>query len=374
MHQKEFKHFRFSVHSPKKRRVVFLKKILIVNYEVGGGYAGEDLPRERLAEGYALMRACVEEFALAGLEIYTTIDKRLIDSIRFSPIHNYRLVESHKDFLKNIQELAEEVDYCLALAPETRGILKDLATIMKNSSATYLGPDPEAIEIAANKLKTLEIAKELEVSIPTTVEVDFNENLEILEEKVSLFGYPLIVKPIDGRGCRGLLKIYTPDDLRYGLSVAQTATSLNQAIVQEYIEGLPISVSLLVGKKKIVPLSINRQSLKMDSRDKPGKYLGGEVPIDLPERKEEIFSISEKLVKRIGIRGFVGIDFVMTDDDLILMEINPRITVPFIALRNLSNINLALLLIQAQNNFEDIDIKLKGYAAFSQISIPSPIV
>ncbi|RLI68499.1 MAG: hypothetical protein DRO63_02570, partial [Candidatus Gerdarchaeota archaeon] len=69
-----------------------MKKILIVDYIVGGGFVEEDLPLVRLAESYSILRSTIEQFAQLGFEIATLIDHRLMQHIRISPIHEFKTV------------------------------------------------------------------------------------------------------------------------------------------------------------------------------------------------------------------------------------------------------------------------------------------
>ena len=160
-----------------------MKKILIVDYITGGGFAEEDLPLDRLAEGYAILRTSIEQFAQLGYKITTLIDQRLMQHIRISPIHDFKSVSTHEEFLTGIRSFADQVDYTLTLAPETKGILKDLASIFKGSRSVYLGSKPESIELAADKLNTMNLAKELGMNVPATFSPNCNDPLEKIAEE-----------------------------------------------------------------------------------------------------------------------------------------------------------------------------------------------
>jgi len=351
-----------------------LKKILIVDYIVGGGFAEEDLPQDRLAEGYAILRAAIEEFADLGFKIATLIDERLMQHIRISPIHEFKSISTHEDFLSGIRSFSDQVDYALTLAPESLGILKDLSSIMLNSKAKYLGSDPEAIEKAADKLKAMELAKELGLNVPATFSPSLNDSFDAILDEVGILRYPLIVKPIDGIGGQGLTKVNNADDLRFGLQAAHAVTAMDECIVQEFIPGTPISTSLLVNDEKVIPLSINQQNLRMESLKSAGRYLGGEVPIDIPQYHDEVIEASVKLVEQMGLKGFVGVDLIVGEEGVFLIEVNPRVTVPFIAIKNLASGNIAQMMIdmietgKINNNF-----KLNGYATFSKLTVPSAV-
>jgi predicted ATP-grasp superfamily ATP-dependent carboligase len=348
-----------------------MKKILIVDYITGGGFAEEDLPLDRLAEGYAILRASIEQFAQLGYKITTLIDQRLMQHIRISPIHDFKSISTHEEFLTGIRSFADQVDYTLTLAPETKGILKDLASIIKGSRSVYLGSKPESIELAADKLNTMNLAKELGMNVPATFSPNCNDPLEKIAEEVDILGFPLIVKPIDGIGCQGLTKVTRLDNLSYGLQAAHAVSGMDNCIVQEFIEGTPISTSLLANGENVYPLSINHQNLRMDSARKIGHYVGGAVPFEVPKYKDEILHTSVELVKHMNLRGFVGVDLIVSKEGLFVIEVNPRITVPFIGINNIASTNLAQQLIDVIDKGKiDKKLLLRGYATFSKITVP----
>ncbi|NHJ46519.1 MAG: ATP-grasp domain-containing protein [Asgard group archaeon] len=352
-----------------------MKEILIVDYITGGGFAEEDLPLDRLAEGYAILRASIEQFAQLGYKIATLIDHRLMQHIRISPIHEFKSVSTHEEFLSGIKAFTDQVDYTLTLAPETKGILKDLASLSKSSKSLYLGSKPESIEKAADKLQTMNLALELGMDVPATVAPNCNDPFEEIAEQVEMLGYPLIVKPIDGIGCQGLTKVNRMDNLLYGLQAASAVSGMDNCIVQEFIPGTPISTSLLANGENVYPLTINHQNLRMDSTKKIGHYLGGAVPYEVPEKyREEIINVSVELVKHLDLTGFVGVDLIVGDEGVFVIEVNPRITVPFIGINNITSTSLAQQLIDVvETGKMTKKISTHSYATFSKIAVPSVI-
>jgi predicted ATP-grasp superfamily ATP-dependent carboligase len=355
------------------RGSIEMKKILIVDYITGGGFAEEDLPMDRLAEGYAILRAAIEQFAQLGYKIATLIDHRLMQYIRISPIHEFKSVSTYDDFLSGIKTFTNLVDYTLTLAPETKGILKDLASISRSSSSLYLGSKPESIEKAADKIKTMNLAKELGMNVPATITPNCNDPIEGIIDEVDPLGLPLIVKPIDGIGCQGLTKVTRLRNLPYGLQSAYAASGMDNCIVQEFIEGVPISTSLLANGENVNLLSINHQNLRMDSTRKIGHYIGGAVPYNVPDKYyDEIINNSIELVRQLDLTGFVGVDLVVGDEGVFIIEVNPRITVPFIGINNIATTNLAEQLISVvEKGKMTSKLSLHGFATFSKISIPS---
>ena len=48
-----------------------------------------------------------------------------------------------------------------------------------------------------------------------------------------------------------------------------------------------------------------------------------------------------------GLTGYVGVDLVLTEDSALLIEINPRLTTSYIALRQVTPVNLAKAISEA---------------------------
>jgi hypothetical protein len=102
-------------------------------------------------------------------------------------------------------------------------------------------------------------------------------------------------------------------------------------------------------------------------------YSGGSVPFAHP-LKAEAFEAAEKLVKAVqGLRGYVGVDFVLTEEAAVAVEVNPRLTTSYVGLRRVVNFNPAQAIIDAVLNRKlPIQVESRGYAYFSKVETPRP--
>ena len=79
-------------------------------------------------------------------------------------------------------------------------------------------------------------------------------------------------------------------------------------------------------------------------------YEGGVVPFDHP-LKQEAFAVAEKVVESIsGLRGYVGVDLVLTQDKPFVVDVNPRLTTSYVGLRKVAGFNVAEALVNAVLN------------------------
>ena len=72
------------------------------------------------------------------------------------------------------------------------------------------------------------------------------------------------------------------------------------------------------------------------------------------------------------MKGYVGIDLILTDHDVVALEINPRLTTSYIGIRNVIKLNLAQNLIDCYFN-KDLPSKIPiyGYSYFLKLKINS---
>jgi predicted ATP-grasp superfamily ATP-dependent carboligase len=178
----------------------------------------------------------------------------------------------------------------------------------------------------------------------------------------------LIIKPLVGVDCENIVLIENIEDLTLDLDKIFVPGS--RVLVQEYIEGEDVSVSLISDGSKAIPISLNKQYIELNDDD--AVYLGGKLPYE-SKFKEELFDISKKAVEAIdGIKGFVGVDLIINADEkdvysVYLLEINSRFTTPFVGLRKVSNFNICKTivdLIDEKIDIDDLDVSLDGEVEF----------
>ena len=87
-----------------------------------------------------------------------------------------------------------------------------------------------------------------------------------------------------------------------------------------------------------MPLSLNGQAIEVG---RPFVYRGGEVPLAHPMAARAL-TVAQSAVRLIpGLAGYIGVDLILTPDEALLIEINPRLTTSYIGLRQVIDLNLA---------------------------------
>lgn len=95
-------------------------------------------------------------------------------------------------------------------------------------------------------------------------------------------------------------------------------------ILQEFIEGIPCSVSLLASKE-IVPIACNYVFSGWKEMNATGfRYSGNLTPLRIDEEKRrELEKTAVETAELFDLRGSIGIDFILADKPYVL-ELNPR--------------------------------------------------
>ncbi len=120
-------------------------------------------------------------------------------------------------------------------------IATDMAVPTVSHVAQHLGLFGNSVESAQNstdKAKMRESFAIGNVNIPRFTSTDvFIENLNIR--------FPVIVKPVDRSGSRGVSKVDSAGELRDAVSIAITESFAKRAIIEEFIEGHEVSVETI---------------------------------------------------------------------------------------------------------------------------------
>jgi predicted ATP-grasp superfamily ATP-dependent carboligase len=336
-----------------------------MEYISGGGLPGDIANSVLFPEGFAMLNAVVEDFSKTGNEIVTTLDTRL-KSLQSHIQANEIIQIAEGEFHEKFENIVDESDAVLLIAPEKGNVLFDLAKKVEHAGKQLLGPSSEVIKITADKVETHRKALEAHVLIPSAIRMAFSEKIELIDKICRQIGYPVVFKPIDGVGGSGICIVANQQDIAAGLTTVQKETSLTTFQVQKYISGLDVSVSALVSPKEVRPISLNAQLVKLSPPGGQSEYRGGYLPLSHTLMKEA-FENSIKILKYLkGSLGYIGLDFVFSYAPF-LIEINPRITTSYLGLREVLSVNPAQLILNAIQGALPPKITFTGAAIYSKV-------
>ncbi|MCK9186401.1 ATP-grasp domain-containing protein [Candidatus Gracilibacteria bacterium] len=102
-------------------------------------------------------------------------------------------------------------------------------------------------------------------------------------------------------------------------------------LYREYINGIPLGVSLIIGKKEMIFSSMRIQAISITSKNR-NKYLGIQWIKTSYFSKETIQKLNKvlqnlgKALQKLKLYGTASLDFIIKDGEIFLIECNPRLS------------------------------------------------
>lgn len=360
-------------------------KLFVFEFVAGGGLSKDELPISLFCEGFAMLRATIEDFKVLGFEIETLLDERILKLEEILVADKVSLVKKNDDYIKFFKKALLENDYVFIIAPESRNILFDLTKYAEDFKKKLLSVGSYFIEMGSSKFKTYKYFDFKRIKTPkTTLIAADSEGIDerILKSEYSNFEGLVIIKPEDGVGAELIYLIGNDEDLQKFIEIMNNDKEPfvdRPYVIQEYIPGEHFSVSL-IGKKigpdkdlyKPVPISVNAQLLKISGISEPTQYYGGFTPIDDFKTITKIDSLVSAL-SYINIEGYFGVDFVRYPTNLgvnrhYYIEINPRLTTSYLGIRNSLKQNVMEIVYKAKSeSLETVNIEKIGYSHYKRL-------
>jgi predicted ATP-grasp superfamily ATP-dependent carboligase len=185
--------------------------------------------------------------------------------------------------------------------------------------AIHVAPD-DALEIATDKMRTLEVAAKLGIEYPKSVTVRGVEDLRAAEAQ---FGYPFVVKPSISWTGQVAERVHPTEVINEEEAVKATDSYLLtgcEVIAQQLASGDRISISFFIDKGEVLAYAA---CTALRTTPPLGGVSVQRVSIPL---SDELLKASENLVLTVGLEGAVEVEYRCdAKGNPLLMEINPRL-------------------------------------------------
>jgi carbamoyl-phosphate synthase large subunit len=205
----------------------------------------------------------------------------------------------------------------------------NLAAPLAATGVPLLGSDLEAIDQAEERTRFAALLDRLGIPQPEGGMAHSVEEALTLAERI---GYPVIVRPSFVIGGLAIDFCYSPDDLVRQLAAATVVDPDRPVRIDRYLEGVEVDVDAIGdGEQVLIPGLLEHV-------ERAGVHSGDSVGLFPPQTVSEgdqalIVATMERIVLALGARGLVNAQFIVRDDGVYLIEVNPRAsrTVPFLS-------------------------------------------
>lgn len=311
-------------------------------------------------EGTHMLEGLLADLNHIGADYIISEDSRIKYPVNIAEGNCNPLVID-EELLPWLGENVARFDACLPVAPEEDLILYEITKILEKNKVKTIGSSSEAVLACSDKFETYNILKDDLPMIET--EKVFFSNLKDYKDIFSN-GKDMLVKPADGVSCSGVRVVRSYADFIKASANLKRTTSLPYFLLQDRVKGKSTSVSILSTGEEAIPLSLNRQNI--DFNEGKLAYNGGEVPYE-HSLSDDAKDIAKRTVRSIkGLKGYVGVDLLLddTNEEIYILEINPRLTTSYVALRRLLNFNLGEAIVKAIDGELPGEIELEGSLSF----------
>jgi len=278
--------------------------------------------------------------ALNNIELMLMLDERVTETVQTGDI-NSLVIQSEHNTVEEFMRAAELCDAIWPVAPESDGILQTLCQHVESLGKVLLTSPASAVAMTGNKYKTYEQLLRHKIATVST---------QWLEQSNYAPG-GWIVKPVDGVGCTGSYLIAGEDEFA---ALSEQIQDKSRYIIQPHIQGEKTSLSCLCKQGKAWLLCVNLQRFNIINK----QYELAECVVNYQPDTGRYQDLTAKIAAAFpDLWGYVGIDLIETADQILVLEINPRLTTSYAGIDAACAVNVAetvLQLLQGEPEFKPL--------------------
>ncbi|PXZ03577.1 carbamoyl phosphate synthase large subunit [Gilliamella apicola] len=205
-----------------------------------------------------------------------------------------------------------------------------LARALEAVGIPIIGTSPDAIDRAEDRKRFQEVVDKLKLKQPVNATVTDIDEAVIKAEQI---GYPLVVRPSYVLGGRAMEIVYNEQDLRRYFKTAVSESNNAPVLLDHFLDdAIEVDIDVIADGEQIVIGGI------MEHIEQAGIHSGDSacsLPTHTlsPEILAELRKQAKQLAFELNVKGLMNGQFAVKDNQVYLIEINPRAarTVPFVS-------------------------------------------
>lgn len=311
--------------------------LFIYEHLTSGAFSDKPYSPDLMHEGNAMLQAISTDLLALGHQLAVMRDARLNNDFFMQPQIDLVEISNIRQYERAWQRARSLYQFFFIIAPETNDVLGQLTHELEHYNKTVFGCNSSSIQLCSDKLDCFKHLQQHALASPYTQLAEDWQN-----DNKQTNGH-WIVKPRDGAGCEHTYRLNTAE-LEASLP-ALIKHHAQQYIVQPYIQGQNLSLSLFISDQSIELVSINVQHIEI--RQQKLSLLNCEPHRDDLLNEKRALELANTIHATMpGLWGFVGIDLIQTQDTLWIIDINPRLTSSYAEAAMREHVNPATLLHQ----------------------------
>ncbi|MBR3429935.1 MAG: carbamoyl-phosphate synthase large subunit [Clostridia bacterium] len=204
-----------------------------------------------------------------------------------------------------------------------------LTQFLSSKGIRILGTSAESIDIAEDRERFDTLLEQFGIRRPRGMAVrTLDEAVSAAEE----LGYPVLLRPSYVIGGQNMTISRSREKTEDYMNRILAGGIENPVLVDQYLPGIELEVDVISDGKDVLIPGI------MEHIERAGVHSGDSIavypPFNLTEKfQEKVCDISVKLALALGTKGLVNIQYLIFDNELYVIEVNPRAsrTIPYIS-------------------------------------------
>jgi carbamoyl-phosphate synthase large subunit len=206
----------------------------------------------------------------------------------------------------------------------------NLAAALQANGVNIIGTQPQSIEMAEDRKHFSALLQRLGLNQPPNgTAIDEGEAVKVARS----IGYPVLVRPSFVLGGRAMEIVYEEEDLRRYIRTAVEASPERPVLVDRFLDdAIEVDVDCISDGETVVIGAV------MQHIEEAGIHSGDSacvIPAFSLSAKvlSTIEAATEAMAKELAVRGLMNAQFAVKNEDVYVLEVNPRAsrTVPFVS-------------------------------------------
>ncbi|MBO9510697.1 carbamoyl-phosphate synthase large subunit [Erythrobacter sp. A6_0] len=239
-----------------------------------------------------------------------------------------------------------------------------LAAALEREGVPILGTSPDAIDLAEDRERFARLVNKLDLKQPQNGIARDRDEAAAWAARI---GYPVLLRPSYVLGGRAMEVVDSEAQLDDYIATAVNVSGDSPVLVDQYLrDAIECDVDVICDGNEV------RIAGVMQHIEEAGVHSGDSActipPYSLSDEiVAEMERQAEALAHALQVRGLMNVQFAIKDDEVYLIEVNPRAsrTVPFVAKaigRPVAKIAARVMAGEPLSNFEPFDIRPKHMA------------
>jgi carbamoyl-phosphate synthase large subunit len=205
-----------------------------------------------------------------------------------------------------------------------------LADALEKTGAKIIGTSPDAIDLAEDRERFSKMLQELNLKQPLNGTARSVEQAQDIADGI---GFPLVVRPSYVLGGRAMEIVYDKDSLDHYMHTAVQVSNDAPVLLDSFLDhAIEVDIDVICDGEIVVIGGIMQhiEQAGIHSGDSACSLPSYSLPTEvLDEMREQVIAMAKKL----GVIGLMNTQLAYQDDEIYIIEVNPRAsrTVPFVS-------------------------------------------